>query len=292
VTARRAVLALLLLAGCEASPQPFRGRPGATARRLAAPPAYRVSVLASSDALLSETRASSYATNLAGALTEQEIPAVAGDPWPLDWRVVVKAVREGNAVLLRYELLDGDGTSLGERGGARIAAARWTSADEALLAEVARRDAPEVALLVARADAARRALDPESVIARAGAPRVQVVPVRGAPGDGNAMLTARFSDFLTQLGFLPQDVASGAGFAVQGSVSLTPPVRGVQRVEIIWIVTRADGYELGRVAQLNEVPAGMLNGPWGDVAFAAAQDAAGGVRDVLTNAGAAPAAPR
>jgi hypothetical protein len=288
VTARRALLALLLLAGCEASPQPFRGRPGATARRLAAPPAYRVAVPASADALLSETRAASYAENLAGALTEQEIPAVAGDPWPLDWRVIVTAERQGNAVLLRYELRDGDGSSLGARGGARVPAARWSSADEQLLAEVARRDAPEVALLVARADAARRALDPESVIARAGAPRVQVVPVRGAPGDGNAMLTARFAEFLVQLGFLPQDVASGAGFAVQGSVSVTPPARGVQRVEIVWIVTRADGYELGRVAQLNEVPAGMLNGPWGDVAFAAAQEAAGGVRDVLTNAGAAP----
>jgi len=140
VTARRALLALLLLAGCEASPQPFRGRPGATARRLAAPPAYRVAVPASADALLSETRAASYSENLAAALTEQEIPAIAGEPWPLDWRVVVKAVREGNAVLLRYELLDGDGTSLGERGGARIPAARWQGADESLLAEVARRD--------------------------------------------------------------------------------------------------------------------------------------------------------
>jgi hypothetical protein len=104
-------------------------------------------------------------------------------------------------------------------------------------------------------------------------------------------VSARFSDFLTQLGFLPQDVASGAGFAVQGEVTVTPPVRGVQRVEIIWTVTRADGYELGRVAQLNEIPAGLLNGAWGDVAFAAAQEAAGGVRDVLANAGTA-AGPR
>jgi hypothetical protein len=288
VTARRALLAALLLAGCEASPQPFRGRPGATARRLATPPAYRVAVLPPAEAGLSETRAASYAESLADALTTEQIPAVSSEPWPLDWRVIVTGAREGNAVVLRYQLRDGDGAVLGERGGARIPAGRWASADEALLAEVARRDAPELALLVARADAIRRQLDPESVIARADAPRVRIVPVRGAPCDGNRALTARFAEFLAELGFLPQDVADGAGFAVQGEVSLTPPVRGVQRVEIMWTVTRADGFELGRVAQLNEVPAGLLDRPWGDVAFVAAQEAAGGVRDVLVNAGAAP----
>jgi hypothetical protein len=33
--------------------------------------------------------------------------------------------------------------------------------------------------------------------------------------------------------------------------------------------------------QLNDVPAGSLNGYWGDVATAVAHEAAGGVRDVI-----------
>jgi hypothetical protein len=53
---------------------------------------------------------------------------------------------------------------------------------------------------------------------------------------------------------------------------------------------------LGRVVQINEVPSGILQRFWGDVAYAAAQEAAGGVQQVIRNAsaGAAPAssAPR
>jgi hypothetical protein len=290
VTARRAVLALLLLAGCEQT-QPFRGNPGANARRLAAPPAYRLAVPAPTAAGLSGTRAASYADALAEALAAAEIPAVAGEPWPLDWRLIVRAEPDGALTALRYELRDADGRVLGERGGARIPAARWVVAEEAMLASVARADAPQIALLVARADAAARALDPESVIAPTGPARVRIVPVRGAPGDGNAALTARIADFLAQAGYVPQDIAGGAGFAVQGVVAMAPGQGGLQRVEIVWTVTRADGFELGRVVQLNEVPAGALNGLWGDVAYVVAQEASGGVRDVLVNAG-APGAPR
>jgi hypothetical protein len=62
----------------------------------------------------------------------------------------------------------------------------------------------------------------------------------------------------------------------------------MQRIEIVWTISRRDGHDLGRVLQLNEVPAGSLNGLWGDVAFVVAQEAAGGVRDVIANAEATP----
>jgi hypothetical protein len=55
-------------------------------------------------------------------------------------------------------------------------------------------------------------------------------------------------------------------------------------VEIQWIVSRRDGEELGRVLQLNEVPSGRLARFWGDVAFAAANEAAGGVQTIIRNA--------
>jgi hypothetical protein len=42
---------------------------------------------------------------------------------------------------------------------------------------------------------------------------------------------------------------------------------------------------------LNEVPTGVLNRFWGDVAFAAATEAAGGVRTVVQNAGGFPQEP-
>jgi hypothetical protein len=65
---------------------------------------------------------------------------------------------------------------------------------------------------------------------------------------------------------------------------VVPTGRGRERVEIAWIVTRSDGRELGRIAQLNEVPAGSLRGLWGEIAIVVAEEAAGGVRQVLDNA--------
>jgi hypothetical protein len=59
-------------------------------------------------------------------------------------------------------------------------------------------------------------------------------------------------------------------------------------VEIVWVVSRRDGEELGRVAQINEVPAGRLNGLWGDIAYVAAEEASDGVRTVVANANAPP----
>ncbi len=55
----------------------------------------------------------------------------------------------------------------------------------------------------------------------------------------------------------------------------------LQRVEIQWVLKNAAGDERGRIVQLNEVPAGSLNGYWGDVAVVVAQEASGGVRDAL-----------
>jgi hypothetical protein len=40
---------------------------------------------------------------------------------------------------------------------------------------------------------------------------------------------------------------------------------------------------------MNEIPAGLLDRFWGDVAFAAAAEAAGGVQRVIENAGGMPA---
>jgi hypothetical protein len=86
---------------------------------------------------------------------------------------------------------------------------------------------------------------------------------------------------LAQFGPVVQDTATGADFIVHGTVKLVPIPGDQQRVEIQWSVATPGGDERGRVVQLNNVPAGSLNGYWGDVATAVAQEAAGGVRDVI-----------
>ena len=51
-------------------------------------------------------------------------------------------------------------------------------------------------------------------------------------------------------------------------------------------MTDPAGHEAGKVSQLNSVPAGSLDGPWGAIALAAATEAAGGIHEVIDrNAG-------
>lgn len=292
--AARLAAALLLggaLSACGDLPQPFRGNPGGQARRLAAPPAYRLAVPPPEGAMLTDAAAGTFAGALAGALEAAEVPAVVGPANPLDWRLLVTAERDGRSVVPAYALADADGRTLASTRGGAVPLADWATARDDVLKRAAGRDAPAIATLLARADAARRSADPATLVA-GGPPRLRLVPVTGAPGDGNRALTDRIADVLGNQGFALQDRAEGAAFAVQGQVEAVNTLPGKQRIEIQWIVTRRDGEELGRAVQINEVPRGSLDRLWGDVAYVAAQEAGEGVKQIISNAGGfAPAAP-
>lgn len=282
------LLAPLALAACSGLPQPFRGRPGAVARRLRLPPGYRVAVPHSTQLLLTDAEAVTLSRALAEVLVANEVPAVSGPALPLDWQLLVAAERENGQVVPRYALRDADGQALGMLVGRPVPAGQWAEGGTALLERIAAEAATPLANLVGRIDAQRRTGDERA--AGGGPPVLRLLPVRGAPGDGNRSLTARMTDNLAGLGFRVQEGAEGAQFAVQGEVTVAPSGRGLQRVEIVWVVSRRDGEDLGRVLQLNEVPAGTLSGLWGDVAFVVAAEASGGVRDVVFNAGGFPGA--
>ncbi|MDB5316220.1 MAG: hypothetical protein JWO26_1500 [Rhodospirillales bacterium] len=279
---------LVVLGACGDLPQPYRGRAGGSAAQLAAPPGVRVAVPRSDALMLDTVGADRFAESMADALRVAEVPAVAAEPLPLDWRVGLAVTRRGSDVVLRYTLRDADGGELGSAEVPPVAPAAWAEQSETMRREATRVAARNLAGMILQAEAARKATDP-AALAAGGPPRIRLMPVGGAPGDGNTALTARMTDFLTQAGFLISDSASAASFAVQGLVTMAPSAPGIQRVEILWVVSRRDGEELGRVLQLNEIPAGSLNRFWGDVAFAAAQEAAGGVQRVVSNAGGMPA---
>ncbi|MFT8247040.1 hypothetical protein [Roseomonas sp. BN140053] len=289
----RLSLAFLLLCGlaaCGDLPQPYRGRPGGLARQLVQPPAYRIAVPAPDAALLPDQGSTALAVAIAEALEAAEVPAVAGPPTPLDWHLTITAEREGRNVVPAYALSDADNRPLAQARGTPVPVERWAMATEATLRDTAGRDAPAIAAMLGRVDVAQRSADP-AALAAGTPPRIRLVPVRGAPGDGNRALAARMTDFLGTKGLVVQDQAAGAAFAVQGDVTMAPGAAGKQRVEIQWIVTRRDGFELGRALQLNEIAPGSLNGLWGDVAYVVAEEASGAVRDIIANAGGFAAAP-
>ncbi len=286
----RLLLALpLLLAACGDLPQPFRNRPGLQAQRLAVPLAVRLAVPPPQEAMLQDAAARKLAESVASALQAEEVPAVATDaPLPLDWRVDIQAERQGQTVLPRFRLLDADGRPQAASNGEPVPLRDWASPTPELLHQVAAQAAPALTRLLLQVEAAQKATDPDSL--GAGPPRVRLAGVRGAPGDGNTSLAARMREFLGNQGYVVQDAADGAAYGLEAEVNVVPAGRGLDRVEIQWIVSRRDGEELGRVVQMNEVPSGRLNRLWGDIAYAAAQEAAGGVKTVIVNAQAVPPA--
>jgi len=268
-----------LLAGCGDLPQPFLGNPGATARILAQPPTPRLAVPVPPQALLPDQAAETFAKALADALQTQEVPAVEGPDQPGDWRLEVSASLSGATVEPVYTVVDPKGRDQGKSEGKPLATAEWAAAAPATLSRTATEAAPGIADLLSRIQAAMQHADPHSLYNRPA--RVQVVEVTGAPGDGNLALTRQMRTMLSQLGPVVQETAIGADFVVRGMVRVVPVAGGQERVEIQWSVANLSGDERGRVVQLNEIPAGSLNGYWGDVASAVAQEAAGGVRDVI-----------
>lgn len=274
---------LLLLVGCGDLPQPFRGNPGRQARSLAIPLAIRLAVPPPPQALLDEANARRLAEAMTVALQGQEVPAIAIDtPLPLDWRLVITAENLGAAVRPRFELVNADGRSQGVHEGAPVPIRGWAEPTPPMFAQVAAQATPGLTRLLLSVQAARASATVSAI--SAGPPRVRFLPVQGAPGDGAQSLAARMREFMSNLGFVVQDAAEGAQYGLTAEVRVTPPANNAQVVDLQWIVTRRDGEELGRVVQVNEVPAGRLNRFWGDIAYVAAEQASGGVQTIIRNA--------
>jgi hypothetical protein len=268
---------LPLLAGCGSLPRPFEGYPGATALRLAQPPPVRLVVMPPANALLPDDAGRLFADDLAQALADQDVPAVSTQPKFGDWKLVLTAELEGGVVTPLFTVFDPIGNQSGIAQGDTVPAANWSAADPAMLRQAASTAAPNISALLTRIEAARRANDPNSLVNRPA--KVRVPDVTGAPGDGNTQLARQMRDQLPQYGLLVQD--KDPDFTVTGHVVAVPIAGNMTRIEIQWVVADAKGDERGHLVQLNEVPAGTLDRYWGDVAHVVAQEAAGGVKDVI-----------
>jgi hypothetical protein len=272
---------LLLLAGCGDLPRPFAGNPGATARMLAQPPPSRLAVRAPTGAMLGDRDAVAFAAAVAHALQDAEVPAITDPPRRGDWQLQISAELRQGRVIPSYAVLDPEGAERGQAEGIGIDPAAWADAGTPTVAAAALVAAPRIAAMLARIEAERRRSDPASLANRP--PRVFLRPVAGAPGDGNISLARQMRLELAKSGHVLQDSAEGADYTVAGDVLVVPAAGKLERVEIQWRVTDARGEERGKVVQLNEIPAGSLRGFWADIAVVVAQEAAGGVRDVILN---------
>ena len=283
MTGRTIVLgAVLALAACGDLPQPFLGRPGATALRLAQPPPSRLAIPLPTDSLLTDNAALAWSNALATALVAQELPAGAHPVSRGDWSLVLSAEVQNGAVVPTYTVMDPAGQPQGASQGPPVPARDWAAGQPATLKAAADAEAPKVIALLNGIEARRQSSDPKSLLNRP--PVIYFKGVTGAPGDGNTALARQMTTKLPNLGDVVQDTAKGADFAVVGDVVTAPGAGNTTRVEVQWIVTDARGEENGRVVQINEVPPHTLDQYWGEVAVVVANEAAGGVHEVITNA--------
>jgi hypothetical protein len=112
-------------------------------------------------------------------------------------------------------------------------------------------------------------------------PKIFLSEVIGAPGDGNITLHRNMQRVMRIAGVNVVSERPKSNFLVKGFVNVSPPYNGSNDIAITWLVTTKEGRELGKATQNNRVPAGSLNGRWGDVAYVVAQGGSIGIIDIV-----------
>ena len=191
---------------------------------------------------------------------------------------VQPAAGQRDEILIAWELRQTDGERVG--GYAQLAelpAGLWRDGQAGAVASVMAEAAPVIA------DLREQAVVEAETVQEQARSHVVIVPLDNAPGDGSASL-ARALEFELRAAAVP--LASEIGdndILIVGDLALGPPDRGWQDFRITWFAIQAsDGTELGQIDQSNQVPAGSLDGPWGNTAFDIARGAAEGIVELLS----------
>lgn len=277
----------LLLAACGTLPQPFLGRPGKEGARLAVPPPPVLVVPPPREALLGNGAASLFAHDIAKALVAQDVPSIARVATAYDWRLKVTATQSGGLVTPEFAIVGPNLKTYGHASGTPVPAAGWADGDPGLLKGSATGIAPELARQLGAINAVVQQSNPKSLANRPA--HLLVAGVHGAPGDGDHSLALDVTRDLPRLGLVVVDSKDEADFVVEGRVKVTPnskPAAGgaSDLVELVWTVRSQSGAFIGKVTQLHDLQPREMAPYWGDVAAAAAHQAALGIREVIANA--------
>lgn len=278
------LLVLVLLAACNGAPPPIMART-APAAALSPPDSAGIYVLPGENAPAAS--AAALAAAMATALQQADVPASAQssnrDSYRLQPVTTATSTADGRATIrVAWELRNAAGAVVGSTSSGTVAdAAAWQAGDSKLAAALAATAAPTVAKLI-QGDVS----PPQGGLN----PVVALRPVAGAPGDGDRSLTRAMSSALARANLtLAATPSDKKDFVVAGTVEVSPANGQQQQVKVTWVLLRPDGSEVGRVKQENAVPAGSLDGAWGDVAYAVAGAAAPGVRRLIEEVGLATA---
>ena len=274
------LLALLALAACNSPPLPIMGRTAPPAA-LSPPDSAGIYVLPAEHAPASA--ATALADAMAAALQKSDIPASARASNRDSYRLqptatVTPGTGSRETVGVEWRLRGADGKLVGSASSRLdVEAGAWQHGDDKLAAALAAPAAPVIAKLVE----SNLPLPQGQLM-----PMVALRAVTGAPGDGDRSLTQAMSVALERSNLaLATAPADKEDFIVTGTVEVGAASGTQQQVRITWVLLRPDGSEVGRVKQQNAVPAGSLDGAWGEVAYAVTSAAAPGVRRLIEEGG-------
>jgi hypothetical protein len=265
----------LAAAACQPLPHPFAAdapRPGSAILTLRDSASVTIAPVQGTPRATAEKLGAA----MASALQQLEIPAsdkaASIGSYELVGRIAATPASAGKTTLVAvWDLHEPSGLSLGERTerleapmrdweeGAQDAVTRLAAASAARLAAMLQDEAP------AEAEAG-------------GQTRLLISGIDGAPGDGTDSLPRAITEVLRRQDIaIVTDPEAKADLVLRATVVVAKPKAGKQNVKIVWYVRRKDGGEIGTVDQENDVPAGLLDGPWGDVAYMVAVSAQDGI---------------
>jgi hypothetical protein len=286
-----AVLALAApIAACQPLPHPFADdRPPAALLKVRDVAGVSVAPVEGEPAAVAERLSAA----VAEALLKRDIPAsdktTGLRSYQLYGRVVESRRQRGNAtVSAHWRLYDAKGRTVGEHNAKVDApAADWESAGAQPIERLAGLSADGLAPLLEEEPTAPTAAAAKET-PEAGRMRIAIGQISGAPGDGGKSLAAAVAIVLKRADLAIVEKKAKPDVTIDGEVSIAPAKNDKQHVKIVWRVRRADGAEIGNVGQENDVPRGLLDGPWGDIAYNIATAAGDGLMQILARAAPAP----
>jgi hypothetical protein len=273
-----AAMAVLMLAACQPLPHPFeddvprRGAPILLLRDSA-------SVAIAPIEGMPRATAEKLGAAMASALQEREIAAsnktASIGSYELIGRIQSMAPSNGKAALVAlWELRDASGQRVGERAERiEAAASDWEAGSDDAVARLAAASAAQLAGLIQD--------DTPTEAEIGGRTRLLIGAVAGAPGDGGVSLPRAIAELLKKQDLaIFTDAQAKVDLVLDAEVTIAKPKAGKQNVRIIWHVRSKDA-EIGTVGQENDVPAGLLDGAWGDVAYMVAVSAQAGILELV-----------
>ena len=286
-----AFAAATLIAACQPLPHPFEDdRPPAALLKIENTASVSVAPIEGNPVGI----AGKLGAAVAAALLKKDIPAsektTSLGSYPLYGRLAQSKPRDGNTkVTAFWRLYDSRGREVGEQKAELEAkTSEWETAGDKMAERLAGLSAEALAPLLQDEASSKPPPAENSAPGTPASPPaddrrllVAVGKISGAPGDGSKSLAAAVASVLKRQELRIIGDAAKADLVVECEVTLTPAKSDKQHVKIAWRVRRADGAEIGKVDMENDVPKGLLDGPWGDLAYTVALAAGEGLMQLV-----------